>query len=712
MSNQWLTTTANRLVDLQTDSIVLVKWVGALTASHFIHNNSAARALRSAFASDDQWRILSIGMHDIFGLCRASAQGRYRPAFNQLVDYYQSIFSSFGNSGKFGWLISPQQLIGPAVCGLSERSVYEISEEFNQAVSVWCHNQGIIVVNPLPMLLDSNFHPKKDMVQKDGIHLNINAIETYRLLIEENTGQKLACRKLIQNRKHPVQARTEPESLALLVADELNLKWDDSGVPPGQRLVFEQQIITHIANRLTSEGLQANLDRNLPYNADGQLNTADLIGIYSYASDLFGREINFDVNIRDLDTVAKISRFLLTQKPLTKNDFFETLRADTNDAVRESEIRLADQRISKINDSGWMQLKEIFHHQTEGSPCQYGIFYFWLALIEAQKGHHGLALHLLENACCHHRRFPFRSQRADYYRSIWKQQRYGSEDVDNSSLGASNRAKTSCISGESTPVATQHAASLELLFSALMNQEDCLNENIHHLYAVTNEKSIQFYFDCFPKLKSLELFIPVPDTCKQVRQAYRNDPRVRVWPFMLSDRSGYDLVHFSSQNQPEVLSFFCQNPDIVRTIISVESIGIDDFLSHYNGNPPDILIFSLLGMAPRLWGSFSAPALTNIKAVCTAIDRNSPPSASQVKGFILFGTAPMHTPQNGYSMAELYLNPMHAPSLMDRQATLHTILAAATPNNCLQSMANHRLEDEAQDKRRRLNPCNVETAAQ
>lgn len=686
----------NRLVDPQTDSIIPVKWVGALTASHFILNHSAARAVRAAFASADQWKILSIGMHDIFGLCRAYVQGRYRPVFNQLVDQYQSIFSSFIHSGKFVWLISPQQLDGPAVCGLSERSVFDIADEFNQAVSDWCRDQGIVVVNPLPMLLDENFRPPKDMVQSDGIHLDKNALETYRQLIEDQTGQRLVCRELNQSRKHRVQARTEPESLALLVADELNLEWDDSGVPPGQRSVFEQQIGAHIADRLSLEGPRARMDRDTPYNADKKLNAVDLVGIYSYASDLCGQGINFDVDIRDLDTVAKMSQFLLAQKPLTKNDFFETLKPDTDDVVRSSETFLADRRIGALDDVGWMQLKEILHHQTEGTPCQYGIFYFWLALIEAEKGRYGIALNLLENACCHRLRFPFRPKRVEDYRSTWKSRIDGMDCIDTNAIDSAPKAEPLGVPEESAPVAARHAGRPEALLSSWMNQQAGINGTVRHIYVVTNAEESLFNFDCFPNLKSIDLFVPVPETCNRLRHIYREDPRVRVWPLMLSNRTGYDLLDLALQNQQGGLSFYCREPAMAGTTISVESIGIDDFLRHHNGYRPDILISTLRGLAPRLWASFPDRILKNIKAVCTPIDRRSPLSAAQAKGFMLFGAAPLH-PQDGRSMVELYVNPLQVASLTDRQAALRAILSDAPAKACLQTTANLRPDDIAQE---------------
>ena len=243
-----------------------VKWVGALTANHFIHNHSAGRTVRNLFQSSNSWKFLSIGMHDVFGLCHAYSQNRYPLAFDQLQKHYQCLFSEFNRSGKFGWLISPQQLDGPGVFGLSEDTVYNIANEFNHALTTWCNKRNICVINPLASILNGNNRLRKDMVQKDGIHLSDTALPFYVAQIAELSGERI---QTVPRPNLPItrlQAASEPESLALLIADELNLDWDSTRLTFGKRKSFEDKILQYIGEHRTKLGLNADIDRFFNFN--------------------------------------------------------------------------------------------------------------------------------------------------------------------------------------------------------------------------------------------------------------------------------------------------------------------------------------------------------------------------------------------------------------------------------------------------------------
>lgn len=665
-----------RLKDRSTDETIPVKWVGALTASHFIHNHSAGRAIRFAFEATKDWKILSIGMHDIFELCRAYFQNCYQQTFDQLVRQYQSIFTACNCNGKFGWIVSPQQLDGPGTFGLSKEKVYSISEEFNRTISKWCEQQKIKVINPLSTILDDTLRPKADLLQKDGIHLNERALAAYVQLLIKYTGVDISCESLQRPNVHCVQARTEPESLSLLVADELNLGWDQSGMPYGQREAFERKILDYIAGLLVKKGASLNLDRHGIYNSDGVLNTTELVDIYNYASDLFGSEINFDVNIRQLDTVEKISDFFLKQRPLTKNDFFETLAHDTVSNVRSSETVMADSKIAAIDDKLYQSLKEIIHNQTGGVPCQYGIIYFWFALIEAERGNLGFAINLLQNARSPELSFPFCSARVNNYIKLWNQKRIANKGT----IGKDS------IGEESSYLQVQHAINAHDLLSAWCDQIGALREKIEKLYVVTSEDNCNSYLQLFPKLKSLDVFVPIPEVFGRMLKNIGHDPRIKIWPYMLSDHNGYDVIGFVNQNNATTLyadEMICDEP---CTVITTETFAINEFIRNHAHKKPDLLICTIRGLTQRLCHSLSIDLSNQLKAVFT-VARSRPRhlvlgdqtagAINHTKPYVLFGTVQTGRKDVLY-WPTLYVNPTYSAPLYKRQASLRRIQEKAS----------------------------------
>ena len=316
--NSHVTVFRNRIKKGCTNDPVAVKWVGAITVGHFLKHYSSAQAVKLLFSQTDDWKFLSIGMHDIFGLCNAYAEGRYEQIFDNLIASYKSIFLELNFKGKFGWLISPQQLNSPVASRVSENKVFEISQEFNSKLTSWCDNNGIIVINPLNRILNKNTVPKEKLFQVDGIHLNDAAIEYYIQEINRQVHEDLVLMPRSEFNEIKLQANTEPESLALLVSDELGLPWDQTKLPYGTRRLFENKLISFISDLLSKKGIDVNLERNSDYNIGNKLSSIDFVEIYTFANDLLGEEMSFDVNIRDLNSVERISDFVYRNKVLTK----------------------------------------------------------------------------------------------------------------------------------------------------------------------------------------------------------------------------------------------------------------------------------------------------------------------------------------------------------------------------------------------------------
>lgn len=673
----------NRLKDSSTGKLVKVKWVGALTATHFVQNSSAARAIRKAFENYGDWKILSIGMHDIFGLCLAQAKNTYQRALVQLLDQYKSIFDEFNRSGKFGWLVSPQQLDGAQVYGLSETTVFDITNQFNREISQWCQHRGIIVINPLSQILDDNHKPKTDLVQMDGIHLNEQSLSIYSDLLTHQTSTDIICEPICGASAHRIQVRTETQSLALLVADELGLDWDRSGMPAGERAVFEKKVLDHIAGLLKSKGVSGNLDRQMHYNVNRVLNTTDLVDIYKYASDLFGNAINFDVNIRQLDTVAKISRFFMDKKTLSKNDFFETLSGDTYDNIRRSETLSADNRIQSIDSVKYQNLKEIIHHQTGGETCQYGVIYFWCALIEIGKGNFSFAHTLLNNARSNDLGIPFLSSRIKHYIDHCNEMRKSDRKAQVVSKNKKNAACLLEASSKSNLLECRYGISDVNLMSTWCDQNSELCKKIESLYVMTHKDDCQAYFNLFPNLKRLDLFVPVNTTFHQLSKTYQDNPRIKLWPFILSDRSGYGLIGFVKGSKTGPIYYQCMDSEIHNaSVLSTETVATETFVRKSVKGAPDMLICAIRGVASCVANSLSTETQYDIKAICLVrrnlprylrVDQNTTDNNSESDPYVLFGSAPVSRWGERYSHA-LYVNPRHADSFAKRNEKLQSLL--------------------------------------
>lgn len=606
----------SRLKYTRSDKPVTVKWVGAITAGHFLKNHSSARAIRSLFSQTYDWKFLSIGMHDIFLLCKAHVENRYEQTFGELIGLYKSIFLELNSKGNFGWLISPQQLNGSETYGITEDRIFDFSRKFNKKLTDWCVEKGIVVINPLNNILDKNNLPKDELLQIDGIHLNDTAIEYYIKEINDKTDEDLGFVLRTQSRNNVLYAETEPESLSLLVADELGLLWDQTKLPHGGRKEFEDELVKFISDLLAKKGVDISIERDTDYNYNNKLRSVDLVEIYTFANGLVGDEINFDVNIRELTTVENISEFIFKNKPLTKNDFFETLTPDTTDKIRYSETLLSDWRIAEMRDNMYLHLKEIIHLQTGGVNFAYGIIYFWFALIEAKRGNYGLALSLLQNAEDLNLRFPFQSLRIEYYKHLWKEKLI--EHKSGLKIKHGIKANKTQVKYEHIDLWWPEGKFVydedDLLLEFKYRGKD-ITDKIETLYAagVYDLNKCRLYFDLFKNLRKIYLFMPVPDVYEQLKKAVHTDTRVEVFPYGLTDTNGYDLLVMDINASSLTLYMGKQINLISGKAISVECRSLENLVSSHDLPLPDMLVFNIHGMEHQFYSSISPEFLSEIK---------------------------------------------------------------------------------------------------
>jgi tetratricopeptide (TPR) repeat protein len=394
---------------------VQVHWVGALRTEHFFGGHPAAAKVRESFAREKGWKLLSLGTHDVFSLCHALSENHLPEAQAQLIRLYQSLFRELGNDGKLAWIVFPQPPRQVAFPGLSEHDIVSVATRFYQELGGWCGQNQIAVVNPTGKLVETDGTPKARFLQQDGIHLNASAFDLYADEIALQTGQQLALS--LETSRQGYEPSSEPESFALLVAQELGLSWSQAAVEASTLESFEEALLIFLRQRLEERGLPTSLEADTDFVGPRLLDSLDLVETYTYANDLLGAEIDFDVNLRDLNTVRKLAGKLFSEQNVSVDDLLDAARQKAHGGQRDG--CAADARIARMERARALRLRDITH-MTLGSSIPYGVAHFWLALIEEQAGDRSEALRHLAQASDKGLRFPLLGWRPKHYRRLWQ----------------------------------------------------------------------------------------------------------------------------------------------------------------------------------------------------------------------------------------------------------------------------------------------------
>jgi len=416
------------IVSTTTKKQLEIHWVGALTIDYFKKNHPAAQKIRDLFNDYKDWNFLSIGLHDYNLLLDTFANQSkeiYNKALNQMIKDYQNVFLEFSSGRKFGWLIAPQQRANVNTFNLTNQDILKCFYIFNDYLSNWCKGNNIVVINPLDKITYPDGYTKKEYLHADGIHLNFHAAEHYLNEIEQITGEKFNIATDEQIFEHILEPKTGPESLSILTAEEIGLKWDSHNISFGKKTIFENQLMTYISNRLRQKKINETIDLESDYIKVGKFNSPELIEIYTYASDIFGGDINFDLYLRDLNTVEKLSAFFQINKDLTINDFIHALTSDPTNYLEKTEILFTDYRIASMSKQLVEKLKESVYINTGGAKPGYGIIFFWYALIEAKNKNYDTALSNISMAQDEQLAYPFKASRLKHYQKCWENKKSG-----------------------------------------------------------------------------------------------------------------------------------------------------------------------------------------------------------------------------------------------------------------------------------------------
>lgn len=392
---------------------VEVFWAGALEIAQFENGHPAGIRLRELFGSHEGWKFLSIGIHDIHAVCRAATAGQLEKTLDRLFEAYCRTFDELNRSGRFGWLVFPQPLREHAFPDLTESDILNVARTFNGRIERWCRERQIAVINPLGRILDPEGEPHARFLQRDGIHLNVQAAELYLEEIETVTGVRLA----FQPGAEPFEPANEPESFCCLLLNSLN-------IPPRHPLTrpeLEQALVDFVTSLLLAKGLELDIDADTELVDSGLMDSLGLVETYTFATGVLQRDLEFSVNLRELDTIGKLCEFLVgdgTDAPTTEGpaftDFVTSLRGDLDVPEERQAVLEADRRIASLDADLSRTFIDNLTVVTDNLVCNYGIIYYWLALVAGRAGDGTTVQLLLEKACNPSLGFPFPASRSRY----------------------------------------------------------------------------------------------------------------------------------------------------------------------------------------------------------------------------------------------------------------------------------------------------------
>jgi len=394
------------------DESVGVHWVGALEVEHFFNGHPAARKVRELFQGEGGWKFLMIGNHDIFRLFQIAAQHGYAAALDHMVSRYRSVFSELSAGGKFAWLIGLQQADNVSFAGVSPSDILAASRELVARVGAWCEGKGIPVIDPTSSVCGPDGRPERRWLQADGLHLKASAARFYFERFEQQMGLRVLARHARGTDFEPL---TEHESFCSLVLGELAL-------PPerGPEVDLPAEVLAFSRQRLDDRGLEFELDLDTDFVSSGLFDSLDLVELYTFATESLGQELDFDVALRELETVRKLCAYLGARMPpasdadLVLADFVQSMRGASED---ERTLR-AEEHIARMGAVRAALLLDAI--ETAGGGASYGLPLYWVALALHAEGEREEAMRLLDMAGHPNLRFPVAADRVAKVRRRWQ----------------------------------------------------------------------------------------------------------------------------------------------------------------------------------------------------------------------------------------------------------------------------------------------------
>ena len=373
---------------------VKVKWVGAFIVDWFKVNHPGAQLIKDEFEKEQSWKVLFVGNHDIHHMLRKSSHLGLEKAFEELCASYKELFLELNQFGNFIWAISIQQATNVNIPPYQTKDIIKISQHFYSEMKIWCLENGILTLDPLLNLYDQGGLLPSQYLEEDELHIK----ETYSNLFLEPLGRLTNLNLRSTPRVYDVDfdPNVESQAYASLVLNDLELLSRSS-------LNKKEELFESLGNFISKVALQRGVNYTPQLGDDfissGVMDSLNLVELYSYASELLSKKIEFDVNLRDYNTLEKLVPFIVSQ---IQGPFYEDFVESSQLSWEENQTQLLEvhQRISELPKPLVSDFLQAVFASTQNSH-QYGIVYFWEALFRPEHRES-----LLKKACNTKLKFP------------------------------------------------------------------------------------------------------------------------------------------------------------------------------------------------------------------------------------------------------------------------------------------------------------------
>lgn len=393
------------------NELIKVYWIGPIKIEHFFNNHSFALKIHKLFQEDYDWKFLSIGNHDVSDLVSNQDfiynQDEY---FEDLENKYFDVFSKLSKYQNFSWMLSFQQYEN-IQSNLSNIEILETTQEFNYRIKKICSNLNIPVIDPLKNLCDDRGFVLREYLKKDKQHFNYKALPFYLEELKKVTNSDIS---IVEDEYYiKNNFKVDAESFIYLFLENIGIKDFKYDIKR-----IELNTISFCENILKNKDMEMKI--SLDTELSDLLTSLELVEVYTFISQEFNVEINFKVDLRELDNLAKMIYFIekyIEKTLIYESDFLNSFKLDFN--TNKEQILYHESKISKVSDRVFENFEKCFNFITN-EAFKYGIIYHWFSLIKASRKEYNDAIKLSIKAEDINLIFPVIDNRTNYYRDMWK----------------------------------------------------------------------------------------------------------------------------------------------------------------------------------------------------------------------------------------------------------------------------------------------------
>lgn len=393
---------------------IKIHWVGPITIDDFIEKKATTEKIKTLFKKENDWKFLSIGNHDVKSIIQLLEKGEKKESLLlSLKSKYEEVFKELNISGKFSWMITLQQLKTITSNNFNEQEVLGLAKEFNIMITELCNNLKIPVINPLAEILGENKVIEESFLDEEKMHFSPKALPYYLKQLKEVIQEDIESKYLL---KLPTLSNT----LFVDIEAFFSLLFETIGIPE-KKLVkinsLEAKVVNFVSEILNDKGITLSLNLDTEIVNSGLLNSLELVELYTFISEETGKKIDFKIDIKEFSNLKSILGFVLKEEDtLTQEDFFNSLKL--NFELEKELILTSEEKIARINNYFYEKLLSVLSKIPE-KAIKYGIFYHWLALIQANKNNYKEAIKLSKKAQDKNLEFPIKDSRTSYYQKVW-----------------------------------------------------------------------------------------------------------------------------------------------------------------------------------------------------------------------------------------------------------------------------------------------------